>query len=179
MKYEIISTSFSSFFFMNCTWFPLFGFTANVCAKPFEWIKCASLCMLYTRSDTCSNRMPLWLLQLIDDGFSTQAKWRVQCSKVNGRHSRGWQTTEPIHFLYLNLFFLKKEHFRAWRECWFDKVNKFSTKITKLFSIYTFSIQEITQITPISIQENERIEKVCWKNVWILKFKISTLHSKR
>lgn len=107
-----------------------------------------------------------WIFQRRQNEECNAPKWMG----VTVRVTNYWTNS----FFYLNLFFLKKEHFRAWRECCFDKVNKFSTKITKLFSIYTFYIQTITEITPISIQGNVWNEKVFWKNVWILKFKIST-----
>lgn len=176
MKYEIISTSFSWFFLWIAHGFRCLASQLMYAQNLLNGSSVLHyVCYTHTLRHMLESHAVVvtsidwwWIFN------AGKTRWRVQCSKVNGRRSRGWQTTEPIHFLYLNLFFSKKSISVAWRECWFDKVNKFSTKITKLFSIYTFSIQEITSM---SIRENMWIEKVCWKNVWILKFKISTWHS--
>lgn len=65
MKYEIICVHNGTM--LHFIW--LLGIQQRMHRKQFEWIKCASQCVFYTRFNTCSNRMPLRLLQLIDDAF--------------------------------------------------------------------------------------------------------------
>lgn len=69
MKYEMICTTLNFNTHVVALAFAL-QMLMYICAKPFQRIKCASQCVfIYTRFNTCSNRMPLRLHPMIDDEF--------------------------------------------------------------------------------------------------------------